>query len=188
MYGRARRLKLINKIVIVFLVLIVVFIVVRLILNIIPKQDDNIDFAYMRNYMISRGFSCEILRASGSACKYNNGDISERFSRFDNGFEYIYNNKKYAINIYHVGGVERITFNTGEGAFTGYKNLDYDCSYKENILNELDKCLLKSDPNIELDNEAYIAVLNKTIKEVNKIIESSKYNKKVLLEEYRWEK
>ncbi len=188
MYGRARRLRLLKIIVISILSVLVVYAIIRVILNIIPKQDDNIDFAYLRKYMVSRGFSCEVLKSSGSACKYIDGDITERFSRFDDGFEYMYNNKKYLINIYHVGGVERILFNTGDGAFIGYKNLDYECTYKENILNELDKCVLKKDPNVELDNTTYIAVIDKTIKEVNKIIESSGYKKDILLSEYRWEK
>ena len=186
MYGRARRLELFKTICIVIIVIIVVYILFRIVMNIIPKKDTTEAFYNLKKYMVDSGYVCENLKASGGACKITKDNLLERFTRYDDGFEYICNNGKYMINIYHADGKEKFVFSTSGEAFAGYKNKEYTCTYKDNIVGELEECSLLDNKYAKLDNEAYLSVIKKTMIELNKIIMASGYNKEVLLNEYKW--
>lgn len=186
MYGRARRIELVKKIVITIVALIGVILIARFVIGLLLKKENNVAFAELKRYLSGKGYACESLKNSGAACKIRSDTVTERFIRYDKGFDYLYNNGSYIVEIYHLDGESKILFNTGDASFADYKNLRYICSFKENILNELDKCVLEDDPDEKLDNEAYIGIINKKIYEVNMIIEASKYNKKDLLENYQW--
>ncbi len=188
MYGRAKRLNFLKWIVIVLVAVLGVFYLGKTVVSLLIKEDDNVEYRYMRDYLVGKGFSCQSLKSSGDSCKIKTDDVYELFIRFDNGFDYIYNNKSYVIELYHVGGKEKFQFSTGDTAFSGYKNLKYTCSYKESIVGELDKCVLETDDTINLDNEAYIGIINKTMFEVRKILYSSKYDVDDLLNNYKWTK
>ncbi len=188
MYGRARRLDFYKTILIVVVILLVVYAVIRLVINIIPKKDTTEEFYNLKKYMVDSGYVCENLKASGGTCKITKDNLLERFTRYDDGFEYIYNNGKYMINIYHVKNVERFVFTTSDTAFTGYKNKEYSCTYKDNIIGELDTCTLVDNKYAKLDNEAYISVIAKPMVELNKVIMASGYNKDTLINEYKWVK
>ncbi len=188
MYGRARRLELIKKITIIVVAVIGVLITARIVIGFLLKKETNVEYYQLKKYLTNKGFACESLITSGGACKYNSDNVTERFIRYDNGFDYLYNNKSYVIEVYHVNGEDKILFNTGENAFANYKNLKYSCTYKESILNEIDKCTLLDDEDVVLDNEAYIGVINQKIYDLNLIIKSSKYDINDLLNNYKWNK
>ncbi len=188
MYGRARRLELYRNIGIGIVVLLVIILIARGVIVFLNTKDNNIDFYYLKRYLNEMGFSCESLSKSGGACKYTSDNVVERFARYGNGFDYVYKNNNYVIEIYHVGGKEKLSFTTGDGAFKGYKNLEYNCVYKNNILNEVDRCYLVNDELTELDNEAYIGVINNSMYEVSKMVEVSEYNRDDLINKYVWNK
>lgn len=188
MYGRARRIALLKKSIIAVVSILSVFIIARVVIGLLLTKENNVDFYYLKKYLVDKGFTCESMKTSGSVCKYSSEKVKERFVRYENGFDYIYNNKSYVVELYHINGVDKILFNTGDDAFANYKNLNYSCTYKENILNELDKCVLVDDNDVVLDNEAYIGIINKKIYEINMIIEASKYDKEDLLNKYEWNK
>ena len=188
MIGRARRIKIIKIVAISIVGLLGAFLLGRTIVTMLIKKDDNIDFAYLRNYLIGKGFVCESLKTTGGTCKNKSDGVYEMFVRYDNGFDYIYNNDKYSIQLYHAGGNEKFIFTTGDGAFAGYRNLRFNCTYKESIVQELDKCVLDNNDSVVLDNKAYIGVINNTMFELRKILSSSGYNVDDLLNKYEWNK
>ena len=188
MYGRARRIGLLKNILIVIVTVVGVILIAKGVISILVSKNNNIEFYQLRRYLIGKGFTCENLKVSGSACKYNSEKVSERFIRYEKGFDYLYNNKSYIVEIYHVDGEDKILFSTGDDSFSNYKNLKYSCTYKDNILNEIDKCILLDDEDVKLDNEAYKGIINKKIYEVNLIIEASGYSKDDLLKKYIWNK
>jgi hypothetical protein len=77
-----------------------------------------------------------------------------------------------------------ITLKTTSDALNGYRNNTYTCTYKENILKEVDKCIDSDDK--ELDSQTYISVINKSMYELNGFISSSGYNKEALLKDHEW--
>ena len=188
MFGRAKRLNLLKMVGIVIIGIFGVFFLGRIVVNLLMPKDDNIEYAYLKKYLVGKGFKCESLKTSGGTCKNRTDGVYELFVRYDNGFDYVYNNDKYSIELYHAGKKEKFIFTTGDGAFNGYKNLRYTCSYKESIIYELDKCILDKDNNVVLDNKAYIGIINKTMYEVRKIIAASGYNVDDLLDKYEWNK
>lgn len=188
MIGRARRLKLIKIVAVAIIGVLGAFLLAKGIISFLIVKDDNVEFAYLKKYLTGKGFSCESLKTSGGTCKNRTEGVYELFVRYDNGFDYIYNNDKYSIQLYHVGGKEKIVFTTGDNAFAGYKNLKYKCTYKESIIHELDKCVLENDDTVELDNKAYVGIINNTMYEVRKIIAASGYNVDDLLDKYEWNK
>ena len=187
MYGRAKRLNLIKNIVVIIASLVGIFFIGKMVVSFLTVDDDNIEFSYMKKYLNGKGFICESLKTSGGTCKNRTDGVYEMFVRYDKGFDYVYNNDSYVIELYHVDGEEKFTFSTGDTAFSGYRNLRYTCTYKDTIINELDKCILENGDE-ELDNEAYIGFINRTMYEVRKIIVSSKYNVDDLIERYEWNK
>lgn len=188
MYGRARRIELLKKVVITVVSIVGVLVIASIVIGVLMKKDTNVEFYQLKKYLSSKGFVCESMKSSGSACKYNSDNVKERFIRYEKGFDYLYNNKSYVIEIYHVDGEDKILFNTGENAFDNYKNLKYSCTFKESILNEIEECSLVDDEDVKLDNEAYISVINQKIYDVNLIIEASKYSKADLINKYEWNK
>ena len=187
MYGRARRIEFLKKVVITIVSVISILIVAKIVVSILLSTEEGLPFSELKKYLNGKGFVCETLTNSGAVCKYNTEGVTERFIRYEKGFDYLYNNKSYIIEIYHVDGEEKLLFSTGDNSFTNYKNIKYSCSYQENILNEIDECVAIDDSDIKLDNEAYKGIINKKIYEVNMIIEASGYDKEKLLKDYIWE-
>lgn len=188
MYGRVRRIELIQKIAIVIVVLIGIFLVAEVVVSFLITTSNGVPFAELKKYFNGKGFVCENLVNTGAVCKYNTDNVTERFVRYDNGFDYLYNNKSYIVEIYHVDGKDIIQFNTGDESFTNYKNIKYTCTIKGDILSEIDECVSVDDSDIKLDNEAYKGIINKKIYEVSMIIDASGYNREELLKNYSWKR
>lgn len=187
LYGRARRIELVERIAYIVVGIIAVVLVILLVSQKTDDTDDNINFAYLRRYMEARGFSCELIHRSGGQCVLNNRNTIYSFVRYDDGFEYIVRSQAYVLQIKHILSEEdTITFKTTSDAFSGYRNKNYTCIYKDNILNEIDKCLDEEDN--ELNLKSYTGLIEQTIYELNNIVDSSGYNKARLVNNYIWEK
>lgn len=187
LYGRARRIELVERIAYIVVGIIAVVLVVLLVSKTTEKTDDNVNFAYLRNYLEAKGFSCELLHRSGGQCNLRGKNVSYIFIRYDDGFEYIVRTKSYNFHLKHIlSDEDKITFRTTSDAFSGYRNKNYTCSFKDNILNGIDKCVDEDDEVLDL--EAYTGTIEQIIYDVNNIIDSSGYDKNRLISNNVWEK
>lgn len=195
LYGRARRIAFVEKVVYWLVGIIAIVLIVFVILNRQEKVDGNVNFAYLRTYLEEKGYRCDMLHRVGGQCiksgKYETDDLSfsytHTFIRYEDGFEYINNSRGYILDIRHKSNNEsRISFRTTDNAFTGYKNQTYSCTYKDNVINELGECS-SSNGNV-LDVASYISVIEQSIEELNRMIDSSGYKKDKLLNDFVWEK
>lgn len=188
LYGRARRIELVEKIAYIVVGIVAVVLVVFLVSRQTTFQDQNVDFAYLREYMEAKGFVCERIHISGGQCVLSRENSSYIFIRQNDGFEYIINTKSYVLDMKHVLNEEdSISFKTYSDAFSGYRNKNYTCSFQENIIHELGQCI-DEDSGSVLDLESYRGVIYQAMNDLNHIIDSSGYNKNELIENYRWQK
>lgn len=185
-YGRAQRIEFFEKVayfVIAIAAIILVFIILS---NQKGFVDDNVNFAYLRDYMKANGYNCEMIHKNGGSCTLRSETSSSTFIRYNDGFEFTINSDYYVLNIKHISTEEKFTFKTSAKALAGFKNENYVCTTKGTILDELDKCV-DEDGN-ELTSNAYISVIERAIKDLNNFIDSSGYRKDVLLEQSMWTK
>lgn len=188
LYGRARRIELVEKIVYVVIGIVAVILVIFLVSRQTTSQEKNVNFAYLRDYLEAKGFSCSQIHISGGQCVLSRDNSSYLFIRRDDGFEYIINTKSYILGMRHFLNEEDvISFKTYSDAFSGYRNKNYACSYDKNILGELGSCI-DEDSGSLLDLESYRGVILQAMNDLNNIIDSSGYNKQELIENYRWQK
>lgn len=184
-YGRARRIELAEKIAYIVVGIVAVVLVIFLVFKQTSNTNKNIDFSYLRDYFLQRGYSCEMIHQSGGQCTLTKENIMYKFIRYDNGFEYFEKTDSYLLNIKHVLDEEnKIVFKTTSEAFVGFKNEEYTCEYKVNVINELGTC--RNNKNETLNQNSYLGVIEKAMNELNNIIDSSGYYKVNILEDYQW--
>ena len=185
-FGRQRRVNFAYKIVYVIVAILVICLVIYLVTRKNEYVDRNVDYAFLANYMYSKGYTCELLNRSGGKCILRKGTNEYSFYRFDDGLQYVLRTENYSLNIKHLGGTDVIEFKTFDNAYIGYRNLEYTCTTKDGILSELDKCVTKN--GVELDYKAYIGFINGTFKELDNIMTASGYDKEALVVSYEWVK
>lgn len=187
LYGRARRIELAEKIAYIAVGIIAIILVIALVSRRVENTDDNINYAYLRRYMESKGYSCELIHKSGGMCVLSNDKSMYSFTRYEDGFDYIIRTQGYTLSIRHkLSDENRIEFRTTSEAISGYRNKNYKCSYEENVLGELGSCI-DQDEN-ELDLKSYIGLIQQSVAELNRIVDVSGYNKEKLMDNYVWEK
>lgn len=188
LYGRARRIELVEKIAYIVVGIIAIVLVVFLVARQTKSQDGNVNFAYLREYLEIKGYMCDRIHLSGGQCVLSNENSNHVFIRRDNGFEYIVSTNSYILGMKHyLDEEDEITFKTYSEAFIGYRNRNYVCSYKKNIIGGLERCV-DEDTGEELDLDSYKGVIVQAMNELNNIIDSSGYDKNELLENYIWKK
>ena len=138
--------------------------------------------------MEKQGFRCEMLQMAGGNCQKKSSNNSYTFTRLETGFEYIVKSSGYLLDIRWSDDSkgDYITFKTTAEAINGYRNNFYTCSYKENIVKEIDKCVDENEN--ELDLPAYTSIINRSMYDLDLYITNSGYNKKKLLEDHEWSK
>ena len=188
LYGRARRIELAEKIAYVVVGIVAIALVFIIVNTHKEHVDNNVNFSMLRDYLEGREFRCEMIQMNGGSCVKKSENNEYTFIRFDSGFEYIVKSDGYSVDI-RWGNDEKgdfITLKTTASALAGYKNNFYNCSYKDNILNEIDKCIDVNEK--ELDSKTYISVINSSMYDLNAYISHSGYRKDVLLENHEWSK
>lgn len=184
-YGRARRLELYEKLAYIVVGVVAAVLVFFLVTSQSSTGESNINYAYLKQYMYDRGFSCELIHKSGGKCRKENNGVSYIFTRYDDGFEYLVKTDSYLLIINHTLQKDNyITFSTTSSAFPGYKNKNYECKIGETVLDTFGECKTKEGDLLDLDS--YHGVIEQAQNEVNNIIESSGYYKKNLMEDYQW--
>ena len=186
-YGRARRIELAKKVglilgIIIALVLLIIFIIKK-----VDFVDHNVNYAYLRQYLISRGYTCERIEVDGGKCFIKGSSNYQSFTRYSIGFEYLVRSDAYILQIRHLqGSYSDIKFTTNDKALVGVKNKDFICHTKGNLLGELEYC--DTSDALKLTTASYVGVVESAINDVNSIIEASGYKKYVLINDYIWEK
>lgn len=188
MYGRARRIAFAKKVIYILVGLLVITLVLLFVFRKKEDVDLNVNFYYLREYMENKGFRCSTIHRTGGTCVKTNDNNKYTFIRYDDGFEYLANTKGYFLTVKHKASMKdsSITFRTTPYALAGYKNLSYTCQFEGNVLNVTD-CINDEDGSV-LDSEAYLGVIKQVSLELNNIIDSSGYDKNVLLNDYKWQK
>lgn len=184
-FGRQRRIEFVEKILYVVLGIAVIVLVIFLISKQMNKEEEPSGFTNMLNYMQDMGYYCEMIHTSGGSCTLKGTNSTSIFTRYDNGFQFTVKTNNYYLFIEHLSNNgDKITFDTYDTAYTGYKNRKFTCKMKSNILSELDSCT--DTEGLKLDLAAYTGVIENAIHSVNLIIDSSGYDKDVLLSDYIW--
>ena len=173
MYGRARRLQFLQSVLIGVAIVVVIVLSTIFFINLFNRSKYHDDFKTLKNYMIQRGFSCELLEQPGSACKYDKEGILIRFVRYDNGFDYNVSTDAYYIEIKHVKGEDKFVFRTTEEALAGYKRKIYYCEYNDSIIGTLKECVTESGQ--ELDSPVYIGQIESAMNDISLLLKSSNY-------------
>lgn len=187
MYGRARRLQVLKIALLVIGIIVTIIVSFTFFMKIFNKKDDNFEFSYLRNYLTSKGYSCELLKYDGSMCKYKSDVTYNSFIRYNTGFEYLIKTDNYTLVLHHVDGVDKFTFRTTVDALPGYRGKEYECTYKDSLIGEFNECKDINDESI-LDLNAYIGSIENSMKDLSLILKSSGYNVDKLMKDYVWTK
>ncbi len=186
-YGRARRIAFVEKIVYFVIGVIAITVVILIISLQRDPVDDNVNFDYLRKALENSGYNCEMIHKSGGQCVLKSDNSTSNFIRYNNGFEFIERTNGFVLLFKHVSSSEdEITFKTSASAIAGYKNNNYVCHTKDNILGEFEKCVDMEEN--ELDSNSYISIIQLALKDLNNFIDASGYDKDILISEYKWTK
>jgi hypothetical protein len=183
-YGRARRLALIQ--VIAFVALAITMLV--FVLSIWSKNRQKViieeEFSKLTVYFENRKYMCESLQESGGKCILTAENVKKTFYRFNDGFQFIVVTDSYTLTLSH-GLSEKagITFKTTSKAFEGYKNLVFTCKLGASVLDEFGTC---SSGETELDINSYIGIIEEAQVDVNNALIVSGYSVDDLLTNYEW--
>ena len=187
LYGRARRIEFVERaafIIVGIISVILVFVIVGKKNN---TSEVNVNFSYLREYIEARGYICEVIYRSGGSCTAVSKAVTSSFIRYDDGFQFITKSDGYFLEItYMASKGDYIKLKTTPYALQGYVNKEYTCSYKDNILNEVEEC--KDKDGEKLDSATYIGVVNKAMYDLYNIIDNSGYRKDKLLDKHEWVK
>ena len=132
--GRARRIDLAKKGVIVLICLIVIFVSLKYATRKEIHYDVNQNYALLSNFFANRDFVCTDLVASGGKCTKNNNDGVQEFTRYNDGFTYIESTSSYVLSILYQKETPKkngITLKTTNNALLGH--YDHDIVLLENV-------------------------------------------------------
>lgn len=187
MYGRKRRISFAISVVVVLVCIITGYLVISKVLEDAIVVDNNQNYAFLKHYFKSKGYTCEIIERNGGRCYIETDTRYMGFSRYEDGFLYVVRTPGYVLDIRHQRSVgKEITFRTTNEALQGYENMSYICTTKGSVIDDLIEC--KTEKGILLDLNTYIGVIEAAIKETRNAINASGYEVEVLLNEYIWEK
>lgn len=184
MYGRARRLALIQGIAfVVVAITMVIFVISNL-----PKNRQKViieeEFSKLTVYFEDRNYLCEPLRESGGKCILTSKNVKKTFYRFSDGFQFIVVTDSYTLTISHrLSDKSGITFKTTSKAFEGYKNQVFTCELGASVLDEFGAC---SAGGTELDINSYIGIIEDAQLDINNALIVSGYSVDDLLTNYEW--
>ena len=185
-FGRQRRIDFFEKVAYVLVAVLALSLVIYLVTRKTEFVETNVDYANLVNYLQQKGYKCEMLNKSGGGCTLRTKEREYHFYRYDEGFQYSKTMEHFTLTIKHLDGVDSIEFKTFNTAYLDYKDKEYTCSTKKNILSEVDECVTASGE--VLDFESYIGFINESIYDLNNLVDASGYNKNILLENYEWVK
>ncbi len=187
LYGRARRIEFVERATYIIVGIISVILVFIIVGKKSTYEESNVNFSYLREYLEARGYVCEVIYRSGGSCTSNSKAVTSSFIRYDDGFQFITKSDGYFLDItYMESKGDYIKLKTTPRALQGYVNNEYTCTFKDNILNEVEEC--KDKDGKELDSATYIGVINKAMYDLYNIVDNSGYSKDKLIQNHEWVK
>lgn len=188
LYGRARRIALIEAIGFILLAIALSILIVFLVF----KEDDvavkNEKFSVLTNYFLERNYTCEVLNHSGGKCVLALEGKKYSFYRYDDGFQYLVSSDSYSLAIIHrLTEEDSVTFKTTSEAFDGYKNQTFECEIGDNVLEKVKSCHSSKD-DIDLDINSYLGVIEQAQYDVTQALANSGYSMDDLIINYEWQK
>lgn len=188
LYGRARRLALIKNITIIIGCIIVIILLVKAMFFSANTQVIVDEYDQLKDYFLSKGFTCESLSLNGSKCVSNATSEKTTFYRYTNGFEYSIKTDSYSLYIVHrLDKEDKMEFVTTSEAFEGYKNQRFTCTYEKSVLSNVLKCVSEKD-SINLDIKSYLGVIEHAQADITNAINFSGFSLENLLVNYEWSK
>lgn len=185
MFGRARRIEFVKKLIFIAICLVLIGVSVYFIFKVVDKPKQPVAFSYLNDYFYSKGYSCEMLTKSGGHCSLTQDGLRKSFIRYDSGFQYFIKTDTYSIEIKHMYKVsDSITFYTNEKAFDKYKDKKYNCTTDNSVIGNLKKCMTDEAEILTLNS--YLGQVESAINDLNDILNHSGYDKEVLIEEFVW--
>jgi hypothetical protein len=184
LYGRARRLALIQGIAFVVMAIsMIIFIISNL-----PKNRQTIivedEFSKLTVFFENRNYLCEPLQVSGGKCILTSDNVKKTFYRFNDGFQFIVVTDSYTLTIAHrLSEKAGITFKTTSKAFEGYKNQVFTCDIGTSVLDDFGTC---SSKETVLDIASYIGIIEEAQIDINNALIVSEYSIEELLTNYVW--
>ena len=187
LYGRARRIEFIERATYIILGIISVIIVFVVVGKKSVNKETNVNFSDLRLYLEARGYTCELLYRPGGTCTSFSSAVNSSFIRYDDGFQFISKSDGYFLEITNLDSKgDYIKLKTTPYALQGYVNNEYNCIFKNSVLDELDYC--EDSLGNKLDSETYIGVVEKAMYDVNNMILNSGYSKDKLIKSHEWVK
>ena len=185
--GRVKRIELAKKLAVVLLCAVIIFVSIKKLTTKEVVYDPNGRYEYIKSYFASNGYTCEDLTSSGGRCNKDKGLFKSEFVRAKDGFTFLDAGEDYVVNIYYTKDTinkNGIFLRTNASALAGYQKKNYTCTTKGTIIDELDKCV--DEEGNELDSGAYKNYVQKAIMTVQGAINASGYDKKALIEDFKW--
>lgn len=186
MYGRARRIALVKYIIIILVVILVLYVLFTKIFVEKVFVDSSDDINYLREYLQSTGYLCEVVKDDTSNCSYKKDNLKKTFIKYSEGFNYVLESTSYRIIINYVPTENnKIVLKTNSNSLVGYRNKVYNCKTKGDLFGEIDNCsTVQGDV---LDVETYIGEVEKSQNEIKRILNASGYDVEFLLNTYDWQ-
>ena len=186
-YGRARRIELAKKAIIVIVALIFLIIAVVSIFKNVQKSGKEEEFSLLKDYFARNGYICEMIQKSGGKCYSETPTSYKSFTRYDDGFLYLVKHNGYSIQVRYLEDTYNdIILETNGNALSNLTYRKFYCYTKDKINGELDYC--ETDDGEILKAETYIGALESTLLDLNNILNSSGYDVDKLINDYRWKK
>lgn len=188
LYGRARRIALVRNIAVIVGCLVAIVLLLKFIFAGTNTQVVVSEFDKLKDYFLTRGFTCEMLTLEGSKCVSSNDLGKTTFYKYENGFEYVSKTDSYTLYITHrLDKEDRVEFVTTSEAFSGYKNQKFVCTYDKNVLDKITECEAVSE-DIKLDVKSYLGVIEHAQLDITTAVTSSGFSLDNLLINYEWSK
>ena len=188
LYGRARRIALMEVVGFILLSIAVILLIVFLVFKEDKVAVKNEKFSLLTNYFAERHYTCEVLSHSGGKCVLSTEGKKYSFYRYDDGFQYIIRSNSYTLAIVHrLTEEDEITFKTTSEAFDGYKNQTFECQFEDNVLGKVTSCHSSKD-DIDLDVNSYLGVIEQAQDDINQALASSGYSIDDVIINYEWNK
>ena len=188
LYGRARRIALIEVIAVIFVSIAAVILIVFLVFNNDEVAVKNEKFSLLTSYFTDRHYTCELLHQSGGKCVLSTEGKKYSFYRYDDGFQYIISSDSYVLSIVHrLTEEDSVTFKTTSEAFSGYKNQTFKCQFENNVLSEITLCESTKE-DIKLEVNSYLGVIEQAQADISNALASSGYSVDDVMINYEWNK
>lgn len=149
------------------------------------EEKENIKFDKLQETFESKGYTCQSMNQPGNYCSKEKDNISYKFIRYSDGFQYIVTNDSYKISLkYRQSGYQFYIY-MGKDAQTSLQDKQYFCTTtNDTYMGDIKECLTEDDELLESD--MYISIMKNTLNEISNVVNMSGYDNKKLATLFTW--